>query len=103
MKGYWENKGLNISKFTIDFKRNGTYKMSHIGIIPIKKFYGTYIIEDSIITIDKSRISYVIESDKFVIKPKTKFLHEVELIQIDKNRNEVTNSVKFQVLVDNRK
>lgn len=106
-----------------DFKTNGQYVIK-IGSWASKKyFYGNYLINDSIITLDKNEFNDVLISNRFVIRNES--THENKetnyskkyIVQIDKNGKEIKNletydikptrliqtSYKFDIIEYNRK
>lgn len=100
--------------FSVDLKVNGNYIMANGSGLGQSYFYGTYLINDSIITLDKSNIDKVITTDKLVIRTITNIFQQDTIdgddttqkdyiIQVDKNWKELNTNFRFRVTVDNRK
>jgi hypothetical protein len=97
--------------FLVDFKTDGNYIMANGSGLGQSYFYGTYSLNDSIITIDKSKIDNVIVSNKLVIRTENYYPKDsLELLksnanyitQIDNKGMEV-GGLRFRVIKDNRK
>jgi hypothetical protein len=99
--------------FSIDLKENGDYIMANGSGLGQSYFYGTYTIQDSIVTLDKSNIDNVITTNKLVIRPITNIFQQdtIEgedtiytdwIFQIDKNGKELNNDLHLRVTDDNR-
>ena len=98
---YCVSKVVDFNGVSIDFREDGTYKLTSWSIGA--DFYrGSYKITDSIITLDKSSIERVIKSDRLVIRMNeekdSKGNQEKSIYQIDKNGNVIGNVVDFRVL-----
>lgn len=109
IRGFYDG-GFN--GFLVDFKKNGNYVMSNGSGLGQSYFYGTYTLQDSIITIDKSNIDNCIRSNKLVIRNENYFINDrIDQIkskanyitQIDNNGNEIDKEFRFRVIEDNRK
>lgn len=106
-----------------DFKTNGKYVIKSGSWASKEHFYGTYIIKDSLITVDRERFDDILVSDKFVIRKIQNafgeddaeiknYLIEVNqngmliknwLLNFDKSGREIYDSFKFEIMEDNRK
>ena len=97
--------------FSVDFKIDGNYVMANGSGLGQSYFYGTYTLQDSIITIDKSSINNCIKTNKLVIRTEGYYQKDsVDLIkskanyitQIDDKGNEIDREFRFRVTEDNR-
>lgn len=107
-----------------DFKKNGKYIIKSGSWASKKHFYGNYIIQDSLITLDRKYFDDVLVTNKLAIRNCTNAFGKDEcgksknyLIELDQNNNEVKNrlvdydkfkkeiyrSYKFKIVEDNRK
>jgi hypothetical protein len=75
-KLYCVTKIIDFNGASIDFREDGTYKLTS-WCLGADYYRGKYIMQDSIITIDKSEIEKIIESSRFVIRP------EIEVYEKD--------------------
>lgn len=100
--------------FSIDFKANGEYIMANGSGLGQSYFYGTYVIADSVITLDKKDIDNVIESDILLISNSEYYLQDgggrkpsskrsSYLTQLDKDGNEIDAEFRLIIIQDNRK
>jgi hypothetical protein len=98
--------------FSIELKENGNYIMANGSGLGQSYFYGTYSINDSIVTLDKSNIDNVIVTNKLVIRTITNIFqqdtiegedttYENYIYQLDKNGNTLEEDI-FRVTEDNR-
>jgi hypothetical protein len=98
--------------FWIDFKVSGNYIMANGSGLGQSYFYGTFVIEDSIITLDKENIDNVITSKLLVVRNSKYFLpYDTKkydsskanyVTQIDKNGKEIDTEFRFRIMEDNR-
>ena len=109
LRGYYAS---DFNGFSVDFKTNGKYVMANGSGLGEDYFYGTYVLEDSIITIDKTQIDNCIKTNKLVIRYENYYTKDsIDLLnskanyitQIDRNGNELNNKFRFRVIEDNRK
>ena len=107
IRGFYDG-GFN--GFSVDFKKNGNYIMANGSGLGQSYFYGTYSLNDSIITIDKLKIDNVIVTNKLVIRTENYYPKDsLELLksnanyitQID-NRGKEFGGLRFRVTKDNR-
>jgi hypothetical protein len=98
---------------SIDFKVDGNYILANGSGLGQSYFYGTYVIADSIITLDKN-IDKVIESNTLVIRTSQYYLPVETVIdssskranyitQVDGNGMEIDKNFRLIVIQDNRK
>lgn len=103
----------DFNGFSIDLKENGNYVMANGSGLGQSYFYGTYTINDSIVTLDKSNIDQVISTNKLVIRTVTNIYEQdtIEgedttytdwIFQIDRNGKELNTGFHFRVTDDNR-
>ncbi len=99
--------------FSIDLKENGNYIMANGSGLGQSYFYGTYTINDSVVTLDKSNIDKVISTNKLVIRTVTNIFQQDTIegedttytdwvFQIDRNGKELNTDFHFRVTDDNR-
>lgn len=95
--------------FSIDFKANGEYIMANGSGLGQNYFYGTYVIADSVITLDTKNIDNVIKSDILLISTSKYYLQDSGsrkanyLTQVDENGKEVDEDFRLRIIQDNRK
>lgn len=90
---------------TIDLKRNGNYMISYGSFGGQSNYYGTYAIEDSIITLDKFISEEAIKIKYFRIKKLKSELdmdttYQYYLFQTDKNGNQLNKETIFKIMAD---
>lgn len=85
---------------SIDLKSDGKYIFSNGSFMGVKYFYGQYTLLDSIITLDKSEIDNVIQSERLVIK--TISSEDKILYQISTEGFQIDKYLIFRVIDDNR-
>ena len=98
-----------------DFKKNGEYVIVSGSWASRTSFYGTYVIKDSIITVDRKEFDDVLTTDRFVIRNSDSLIQENNkltidkyLIQIDENGKEIKRednqqNYRLPIIVDNNK
>ncbi len=86
-----------------DFKKNGEYVIKSGSWASKKHFYGKYLINDSIITLDKNEFDNVLISNRFVIRNKSadenKNTNDLKkyIVQIDMNGKEIKNLETYDI------
>ncbi|MCG3165304.1 MAG: hypothetical protein POELPBGB_01066 [Bacteroidia bacterium] len=103
--------GINAGSFngfSVDFKTDGNYVMANGSGLGQNYTYGTYSINDSIITLNKSNVDKVIATDKLIIRSIADILQQDTtyadyIIQVDQNGKELNKDFRFKVTEDNRK
>ncbi|MDD2476360.1 MAG: hypothetical protein PHI32_10650 [Dysgonamonadaceae bacterium] len=101
-------KIIDFNGVSIDFRENGTYKLTSWALFYAEYYRGTYMIEDSIIILDKSKIENTIKSNRLVIRPEMKIydndstpskdtIYVKSVYQIDENGNIIKNATAFDV------
>ena len=104
----------DLSGVDIDLKKDGNYIISNGGVGGINYFYGKYSIQDSIITLDKSSIDKVINTNTLVIRKHSEKSQQnskdgIEralvdnIFQINKNGDDIKTDIIFLVTKDERK
>lgn len=99
---------------SIDFKVDGSYILANGSGLGQSYFYGTYVLADSIITLDKENIDNVIKSNTLVIRTTQYYLPVDSTInlnskranyitQVDKNGKEIDKDFRLRVIQDYRK
>jgi len=110
-KFYCVTKIIDFNGAAIDFREDGTYKLSS-WCMGTDYYRGTYTMKDSIITLDKSEIEKVIESNRLVVRPEMEIygkdgirgkdtVYHKSVYQIDKNGNVIDTAIDF-ILIDNK-
>ncbi|SEN93051.1 hypothetical protein SAMN04488505_1174 [Chitinophaga rupis] len=85
----------DLGSTSIDFRKDGTYKLSSYSILSADFFRGNYTIKDSIITLDRSEIDGIIKSNRLVIRTGNSERNEKEIYQLDAESNVLTNTSVF--------
>lgn len=86
----------DLSGASIDFRKDGTYKLSSYSIFGADFFRGRYTIKDSIITLDRSEIDGVIKSNRLAIRTgNSEHDEKKEIYQLDVESNVLTNASVF--------
>jgi len=85
----------DLSGASIDFRKDGTYKLSSYSIFGADFFRGNYTIKDSIIALDKSDIDGIIKSNRLVIRTGNYGRDKKEIYQLDAQSNVLTNAPVF--------
>ena len=100
---YCVTKITDFNGVSIDFRKDGTYKLTSWSL-GADIYRGKFTIKDSIITIDKSKIESCIESEKFVIRQDGEIdstgKQEKSIYQIDKQGQIINHSVDFRIIDD---
>ena len=94
---------------SIDLKSNGDYIIANGSGLGQNYFYGTYVLADSIIVLDKKRIDNVIKSDHLVIRSIEQDYEEASgkfidyIYQIDGEGGNLNSELRFRIVTDSRK
>ena len=100
---YCVTKITDFNGVSIDFRKNGTYKLTSWSL-GADIYRGNFTIKDSIITIDKSRIENCIVSNRFVIRQDGEIdstgKQEKSIYQIDQQGRIINRSTDFRVVDD---
>lgn len=99
---------------SIDFKVDGNYILSNGSRLSQSYSYGTYVIADSVITLDKVDIDDVIRSKTFVLRHSEYYLpidsirasdstRANYITQTDTKGNEIDDKFRLRVIKDNRR
>lgn len=100
-KIYCVTKMNDFNGISIDFREDGTYKLTSWSL-GADIYRGKYKIKDSIITIDKSKIENAITSKRFVIRQDGEIdssgIQEKSVYQIDDQGQLIKQSVDFRVI-----
>lgn len=100
-KLYCVTKITDFNGVSIDFRKDGTYKLTS-WCLGADVYRGLYTIKDSIITLDKNNINNFIESNKLLIRQdgETDSLgnRERSIYQIDKNGQVIKTGNDFRVI-----
>ena len=111
INGYYDG-GFN--GFRVDFKKDGRYVMANGSGLGQSYFYGTYIIKDSIISLDVSNVDNCIKTNILIVRRIKEYgmidnglnynnSHADYIIQVDSVGRVIDNEFKFRVTEDNRK
>ena len=104
-KLYAVTKIVDFNGAAIDFREDGTYKLSS-WCMGADYYRGAYTMQDSIITLDKSEIEKIIESNRLVVRPEIEIynkesridtVHQKSVYQIDKDGKVIWNAIDFIV------
>lgn len=100
-KLYCVSKIVDFNGVSIDFREDGTYKLTS-WCLGADYYRGSYTMTDSIITLDKSTIEKVIESNRLLIRQDgvTNRLgnKEKSIYQIGEDGQVIRNAIDFRVL-----
>lgn len=100
---YCVTKYNDFNGVSIDFRKDGTYKLT-IWSLGTDVYRGKYTIKDSIITIDKSKIESCIVSNRFVIRQDGEIdrdgKQEKSIYQIDQKGQVINRSIDFRIIED---
>ena len=110
-KLYCVTKIVDFNGASIDFRQDGTYKLTS-WCLGADYYRGNYTIQDSIITLDKSTIEKIIESNRLLIRPETKIyekdsipgvdtVFQKSIYQIDKSGRILDGAIDF-IVKDNK-
>jgi len=106
-KLYCVTKIVDFNGASIDFREDGTYKLTS-WCLGADYYRGTYTIQDSIITLDKSAIEKIIESNRLLIRQEVEIyekdnipgkdtVFQKSVYQIDKSGNIIHRAIDFIV------
>ena len=100
---YCVTKMNDFNGVSIDFRKDGTYKLTSWSI-GADIYRGKYTIKDSIITIDKSKIENCIVSNRFVIRQDRAIdstgKRDRSVYQIDEQGQVVKHATDFRIIED---
>ena len=90
----------DINGFSLEFRKDGTYKFCNYGVLGGKYFRGKYLLKDSIITLDRNNIDDVIKSNQLAIRKISENYNgrEYKIVQINKNHQRIENEY-FDVVI----
>ncbi|MBS1732967.1 MAG: hypothetical protein JST02_06695 [Bacteroidetes bacterium] len=98
---YCVTKISDFNGISIDFRKDGTYKLTSWGL-GAEIYRGKFTIKDSIITVDKSQIENNIISSRFVIRQDGDIdsigRQEKSIYQIDQQGKVINQSADFRVI-----
>src|SRR6185295_7110522 len=106
-KLYCVTKQNDFNGVSIDFREDGTYKMTSWSL-GADYYRGTYTMKDSIITLDKSKIENAIVSNRLVVRPEIEIyekdsfpgkdtVYQKSIYQIDENGKVISGATDFVV------
>ncbi len=100
---YCVTKISDFNGVSIDFRKDGTYKLTSWSL-GADIYRGKFTIKDSIITIDKSKIENCIVSNRFVIRQDGEIdstgKREKSVYQIDQQGQVINRSTDFRIIED---
>jgi hypothetical protein len=100
---YCVTKITDFNGVSIDFRKDGTYKLTS-WCLGADIYRGKFTIKDSIITIDKSKIENCIVSNRFVIRQDGEIdstgKQEKSIYQIDQQGQIINRSTDFRIVED---
>ena len=100
---YCVTKITDFNGISIDFRKDGTYKLTN-WCLGADIYRGAYSIKDSIITIDKSKNENCIGSNRFVIRQDGAIdsagKREKSIYQIDQQGQIIEHSADFRIIDD---
>jgi hypothetical protein len=100
-KLYCVSKIVDFNGVSIDFREDGSYKLTS-WCLGADYYRGSYTISDSIITLDKTAIEKVIESNRLLIRQDGEIgrsgNREMSIYQIDKDGQVIRKATDFRVL-----
>ena len=90
----------DINGFSLEFRKDGTYKFCNYSVLGGKYFRGKYLLKDSIITLDRNNIDDVIKSNQLAIRKISENYkgREYKIVQINKNHQRIENEY-FDVVI----
>ena len=105
-KLYCLTKVVDFNGVSIDFREDGTYKISSWSVLSADYFRGVYTIKDSIIILEESKIENTIVSNRLVIRqevdisekdiiPGKETIYQKSVYQIDKQGKVIDGSMDF--------
>ena len=95
----------DINGFSLEFRKDGTYKFCNYSVLGGKYFRGKYLMKDSIITLDRNNIDDVIRSNQLAIRKISENYNgrEYKIVQINKNHQRIENEYfDFVITIDKR-
>lgn len=95
----------DINGFTLEFRKDNTYKFFNYSVLGGKYFRGKYLLEDSIITLDKSNIDGVIKTNQLAIRNISEYYkgREYKFVQINKYHQRIEDEYfDFVINIDKR-
>ena len=86
---------------SLEFREDGMYKFSNGSGLGESIQRGSYSINDTVITLDKTNIGNVIESKSLLLR---KGLNgaDIRILQVDNNFNLIHKATEFRVVYDKR-
>ena len=96
----------DINGFSLEFRKDGTYKFCNYSVLGGKYFRGKYLMNDSNITLDRNNIDDVIKSNQLAIRKISENYNgrEYKIVQINKNHQRIENEYfDFVITIDKRK
>ena len=101
-KFYCTSKNSDFSGVSIDFREDGTYKLTS-WCMGEDIYRGNYSIHENLIEIDTEGIEKILESNRLVIIPETeiyekKTVHQKSVYQIDSKGNRIERAIAFTVI-----
>ena len=90
----------DINGFSLEFRKDGTYKFCNYSVLGGKYFRGKYLLKDSIITLDRNNIDDVIKSNQLAIRKISENYkgREYKIVQINKNHQRIENEY-FNIVI----
>lgn len=90
----------DINGFSLEFRKDRTYKFCNYSVLGGKYFRGKYLLKDSIITLDRNNIDDVIKSNQLAIRKISENYkgREYKIVQINKNHQRIENEY-FDVVI----
>ena len=95
----------DINGFSLEFRKDGTYKFCNYSVLGGKYFRGKYLMKDSNITLDRNNIDDVIKSNQLAIRKISENYkgREYKIVQINKNHQRIENEYfDFVINIDKR-
>ena len=95
----------DINGFSLEFRKDITYKFCNYSVLGGKYFRGKYLLKDSIITLDRNNIDDVIKSNQLAIRKISENYigREYKIVQINKNHQRIENEYfDFVITIDKR-
>ncbi len=90
---YCVTKIVDFNGAAIDFREDGTYKLTS-WCLGANYYRGTYTLQDSVITLDKSEIEKIIESNRLLIRQE---VGQKSVYQINKDGQVIERAIDFVV------
>lgn len=95
----------DINGFSLEFRKDGTYKFFNYTVLGGKYLRGKYLIKDSIIILDKNNVDNVIKTNQLAIRSRPEDFNRkiTKIVQLDKNHKYIEGQYfDFIINVDNR-